>query len=224
MPGVLGQDRVHVPLAGDQHPVGALGSGGAEKPFRESVHARAARGDLHSFDPGVLQDCVKGRGELPGLVTDQEPEPRGAVTEVHRQVPDLLGSPRPVRVRGHSEDVHLPGADLDHDEAVQPLERDGALDMEEIAADHRGGLRSQELPPCGVGVPLRRGRYLSLLEDPADAGGADLVAQLEQLALDPLVSPGGVLGGEPPTRARTAALTGRRPVRFGYVHFLATSR
>jgi hypothetical protein len=70
--------------------------------------ARGLRGgDLHSFDPGVLQDCVKGRGELPGPVTDQEPEPRGVVTEVHRQVPDLLGSPRPVRVRGHSEDVHL---------------------------------------------------------------------------------------------------------------------
>jgi hypothetical protein len=27
-----------------------------------------------------------------------------------------------------------------------------------------------------------------------------------------------------PARARTSALTGRRPVRFGYVHFLATSR
>jgi hypothetical protein len=45
---------------------------------------------------------------------------------------------------------------------------------------------------------LRRRRYLQLLENPADAGGADLVAELEQLALDPLVSPGGVLGDEPP--------------------------
>jgi len=33
-------------------------------------------------DPGVLQDRVEGCGELPGPVTDQEQEPRGAVTEV----------------------------------------------------------------------------------------------------------------------------------------------
>jgi len=38
---------------------------------------------------------------------------------------------------------------------------------------------------------------LQRLEDPADRGCADLVAELEQLALDPLVSPAVVLGGEP---------------------------
>src|SRR5689334_21312096 len=37
----------------------------------------------------------------------------------------------------------------------------------------------------------------SSLEDPADGGCADPVAELEQLALDPLVSPAVVLGGEP---------------------------
>ena len=108
MPGVLGEDRAQVPLAEDQHPVSALGSGGEDIPFRASVRARAARRDLHSVDPGVLQDRVEGCGERPGPGTDQEPEPRGAVTEVHQQ-----GSPEPVRVCGHSEDVHLPGADLD---------------------------------------------------------------------------------------------------------------
>jgi len=71
---------------------------------------------------------------------------------------------------------------------------------------------------------LRRRRYLQLLENPADAGGADLVAELEQLALDPLVSQAGFSVASRPTRTRTAALTGRRPVRFGYVHFQATSR
>ena len=38
---------------------------------------------------------------------------------------------------------------------------------------------------------------LQRLEDPADGGCADLVAELEQLALDPLVSPAVVLGGKP---------------------------
>jgi NAD(P)-dependent dehydrogenase (short-subunit alcohol dehydrogenase family) len=44
----------------------------------------------------------------------------------------------------------------------------------------------------------RRGRDLQCLQDPADRGGTDPVAELEQLALDPLVPPAVVLGGEPP--------------------------
>ena len=38
---------------------------------------------------------------------------------------------------------------------------------------------------------------LQCLEDPADRGRTDPVAEFQQLALDPLVSPAVVLGGEP---------------------------
>src|ERR1039457_311589 len=41
------------------------------------------------------------------------------------------------------------------------------------------------------------GGELQYLEDPADRSRADPVAGLEQFALDPLVSPAAVLGGEP---------------------------
>src|ERR1019366_2632019 len=54
---------------------------------------------------------------------------------------------------------------------------------------------------CRHVVPVWRfgaGGDLQCLEDPADRGGADPVAELEQLDLDPLVSPAAVLGGEPP--------------------------
>jgi hypothetical protein len=61
--------------------------------------------------------------------------------------------------------VHVAAADFDDEEAVQVLERDSAVDMEEVAGEHRGGLRSEEPPPCRVGVPLRRGRNLQLPED-----------------------------------------------------------
>ena len=40
------------------------------------------------------------------------------------------------------------------------------------------------------------GGGLQRLEDPADRGRTNPVAELEQLALDPLVSPAVVLGGE----------------------------
>jgi len=69
--------------------------------------------------------------------------------------------------------------------------------VEEVGGEHRGCLGVQELPPGRVGVSLRRWRDLQRLEDPADGGCADPVAELEQLALDPLVSPAVVLGGEP---------------------------
>ena len=186
-----------MPFAEDQHPVGDLGPGGEHEPFRISVRARAPRRDLHGLDTSTGQDRVKRRGELPGPVADQEPEVCGAITEIHQEVADLLCGPRPVRVRGDPEDVHITGADLDHEQAVQALEGHRAVDVEEIGGEHRRCLGVQELPPGRVGVPLRCRRDLQRLEDPADRGCADPVAELEQLALDPLVSPAVVLGGEP---------------------------
>jgi hypothetical protein len=69
--------------------------------------------------------------------------------------------------------------------------------VEEIGGEHRGGLGMQELPPGRVSVPLRCRGDLQGLEDPADGGCADLVAEFQQLALNPLVSPAVVLAGEP---------------------------
>jgi hypothetical protein len=112
---VLGQDRPQVPFAENEHPVGELCPGGEHEPFRVSVRTRAAGRDLHGLDPGTGQDRVECVGDLPGPVAHQVPEVRSAITQVHQQVADLLRGPRPVRVRGHAEDVHVAGADL-HDE------------------------------------------------------------------------------------------------------------
>ncbi len=77
--------------------------------------------------------------------------------------------------------------------------------------------RHAELPPRHVGAPLRRRGNLQGLEDPADRGRADPVAELEQLALDPLVSPAVVLGGEPLDQRGNLGADWRpsRPVRIG---------
>jgi hypothetical protein len=77
------------------------------------------------------------------------------------------------------------------------MEGDCAVQVEEIGGEHRRGLGVQELPPGRVGAPLRGRRDLQCLEDPADGGCADPVAEREHLALDPLVAPAVVLGGEP---------------------------
>ena len=103
--------------------------GGEHEPFRVGVRAGASGRDLHGLDTGAGQDRVEGAGELPGTVADQEPEVGGAVAEVHQEVPDLLGGPGPVWVRGHAEDVLIAGANLDHEEAVQALQGHRAVDV-----------------------------------------------------------------------------------------------
>jgi hypothetical protein len=78
-------------------------------------------------------------------------------------------------------------------------------------------LRVQELPPRRVGVPFRCWGDSQGFEDSADRGRADPVAQFEQFALDPLVPPAVILGGEP-LDERDDLDAGRRPsgpVRVG---------
>jgi len=72
-----------------------------------------------------------------------------------------------------------------------------AVHMEEIGGEYRGCLGMQELPPGRVGAPLRCRRDLQSFEDPTDGRCADPVPELQQFALDPLISPAVVLGGEP---------------------------
>jgi hypothetical protein len=90
-----------------------------------------------------------------------------------------------------------------------------AVEMDEIGGEHARGLSAQELPLGRAGLPFRRGRNLQGLENPADRGGTGSVAELEQLVLDPLVSPAVILAGELPDQHYDLRLTGGRPVRFG---------
>jgi hypothetical protein len=163
VPVVLGEDRPRVLFAEDQHPVSDLGSGGEHEPFGIGVRPRTAGRDLQRFDAGAGQDRVERCGELPGAVADQEPEVRGAVTEVHQKIAGLLGGPRSVRVRGDPEDVHVAGADLDDEEAVQALQGHCAVHVEEVRRERRRGLCAQEVAPGLIGVPLRRRRYFRVL-------------------------------------------------------------
>jgi hypothetical protein len=179
MPGVLGQDAVQVAFAEDQHPVGDLGPGGEHEPFGISVRARAAGRDLQSLDTGTGQGGLEGVGELPGAVADQEPEACSTVTEVHREVADLLGGPGPIRVRGDPEDVHVAGADFDDEQAVQALEGHCAVHVKEVGGEHGRRLRLQEVAPGRVGVPRRCRGDLQGLEDLADRGRAHPVTELE---------------------------------------------
>jgi hypothetical protein len=184
------EDASQVLFAEDQDAVGEFGSGGQDESFGEAVRPWRSRWDLHCVDPGPGQDGVERAGELAGSVAHEESEDRGAVVEVHQQVAGLLGGPGSGRVAGGPEDVHVAAADLEGEEHIDPFQGDRAVDVEEVHGQHGRGLRPQEPTPGRVGRSQRRRRYPPSLEDPADRGCADAVAELEQFALDALVAPG----------------------------------
>ena len=67
------------------------------------------------------------------------------------------------------------------------------VDGEEVAGEDPGGLLAQEPPPRGWRPPWR-GVQAVTTQGFADRGRRDLHAEAEQLALDPLVAPAGILG------------------------------
>jgi hypothetical protein len=98
---------------------------------------------------------------------------------------------------GHAQDVQIAVADIEGKQHVDPLQGERAVDVEEVDRERARGLRTQELPPTGVTVPQRRWWDAVALQDPPDRRSAHAVAELEQLALDPLVAPARVLPRHP---------------------------
>jgi len=72
-----------------------------------------------------------------------------------------------------------------------------AVDVEEVHCEHARGLGAQKPPPAGVGVPQRGWWDAVALQDPPNGRGADAMAELEQLALEPPVAPARVLPRHP---------------------------
>jgi len=67
--------------------------------------------------------------------------------------------------------------------------------VKQVAGEDPGSLLAQERPPGQACAP--RGRVEAVAAQRfADRGGRDLYAEVEQLTLDPLVAPAGVLGGQ----------------------------
>ena len=90
--------------------------------------------------------------------------------------------------------MHAAGGVFDDEEGVEPVQGDG-VEVEQVAGEERLGLRVEELRPGRFG-PSRRGVDSGGVQDFPDGGGADLVAEAGELAVDASISPRGVLGGQ----------------------------
>jgi hypothetical protein len=106
-------------------------------------------------------------------------------------------------------------ADLDDEQAVRALEGYCAVGVGEVGGEHRRCPGMQKRPPGRAGAPLRCRWDLQGLEGPADGGCANLMAELEELAVDPLVPQRWFSVASRSMSAAISALTGGRPVRRG---------
>ena len=157
---ILAQDDVEVAWSGDQEVVEAFPAQGADEAFGDRVRPRCPDRGADDPDVGAGEDGVERGGELAVPVADQEPEPVGAVAEVHQQVAGLLGDPGPGGVGGDPGEVHAATVVLDHDQDVEAAQEDG-VDVGEVDREDRVGLRGQELSPgrpgpSGRGIESRR--------------------------------------------------------------------
>jgi hypothetical protein len=103
-----------------------------------------------------------------------------------------MGQPGVRRVGGDAEDVDAAGGVLDDEERVQPTEGDG-VDMKQVAGQDPERVGSKELGPRGA-VASGEGSIPALCKICPDGGGADLVAEAGEFAVDASISPGGILG------------------------------
>src|SRR6516165_2322059 len=117
---------------------------------------RRAWRQLNRLHSGGFQDLQEFRSEqrIPVMnqisLTDQEAF--RSVTEV----PSDLAHPEPIRLPGHSGDLHFPTRQIDeeeHEEPGQALARPG-FDGEEIRRHHQIPVSGQEFLPRGLPLTL----------------------------------------------------------------------
>src|SRR5439155_5867703 len=100
--------------------------------------ARGQRGGIFTTStPAPARTASNDAVNCPARSRTRNRKSVARVPQVHHQVADLLHGPRPVRVRGDPEDVHVTGADLHDEQAVQAPQGHRAVHVEEVGGEHR---------------------------------------------------------------------------------------
>ena len=203
----LVQHRCGMPLVDDQEAVEEFAADRPDEALGDRVRPRCPHRRLDDPHIDGGEDGVEGGGELAVSVSDEEPEAAVGVIEVHQQVAGELGEPGSGGVGGDAEDVYPAGGVLDDEERVEPVQGD-RVEVEQVAAEDCLGLRSEELRPGRSGPPRCRVDSGGV-QDVPDGGGADLVAEVGELAVDPPVPPRRILSGQAHDQGAQASGDGR---------------
>ena len=184
-PAVLGGDE-DVAIAGPLHD-GAFE--GADRRFGLVQPARGC-GQRDLVGPGHVEAEGLGPLDEPAYVGVAAQQVVDELAPQRLLPPDrLLCGPGTAGFAGGAEDVHVAAGELHHEEQYSRWRVMAQSTWKKSGrASSRPGRAGTAARSCRL--PLGRRRDLQGLEDPADGRGADPVAELEQLALDPLVAPG----------------------------------
>lgn len=87
------------------------------------------------------------------------------------------------------------GGDLDEEEDVEATEQD-SVDGEEVAGQDSSRMSAEEIAPTDS-VPSRSGRNPAVMENAANCGARQVVAELAHLTLDAQISPSWIVRGQP---------------------------
>ena len=120
---ILAQHGGEVASSGDQDVVEAFSAQCPDEAFRDRVRPWSSGRGADDPDVDAGEDRVERGGELAVPVADQEPEPVGAIAEIHQQVTGLLGHPGTGRVGDDPSNVHAATLVLDHDENIEAAQK-----------------------------------------------------------------------------------------------------
>jgi hypothetical protein len=190
VPDVAAKDSFEVTLAHHEQPVETFCPHRSHPTLRVSVGPRRSNRCLDDPDALRAEHLVEAGAELGIAVPDKELDRSTAVGEITDQVAGHLGDEGTGRVVGDTEEVHLTGRKLDHEEHVELLQRHG-VHREEVRGQHALCLSGQELSP-GRAAPWSRSETV-LAQDPPHRAGRDADPELSQLALDADTAPAPVL-------------------------------
>src|SRR5260221_14293020 len=174
---VLGEHTPQMPLAQNEQVIQTLLADRANPALRHRVRLRRLERREHDVDTLGYEDVVKCRRELGVVVVNQEPPLRRLVREVPNQLACLLAHPDTVWPWGTTCQMYPTRAQLDG---------------EEIAGEHLGSIVVQKRPP-GTATALGSRWQMMPSHDIPHGTAIDFTVQLQQLALDFVITHPGVL-------------------------------
>src|SRR2546426_11855753 len=159
-------------------------------------------------DPGAFaaQHMIELVDELGIPIMDGDPDWSLQLVQLPGQVSGLLRDPGGVGMGGAVGVENAAAADLQEDEHVESP-KEHRVDGEEVAGQDRSGMSGEKLRPRRT-IAARCRRNAMTAQDAADGGRRDLVAELEELALDAAIAPTWVLPGQ--TQNQVAQLWGSK--------------
>jgi hypothetical protein len=123
----------------DQQPVQTLGPNGPDEAFRDRVRCRRSSRRPHHFKTGAAKDRVEPAREFLVAISDEKPRWLDLLWQSPRELAGLLRHPLRIGMARAARHVDATARQLNEEEHVQPLERDG-LHREEIDGQHRVGV------------------------------------------------------------------------------------